>query len=293
MSGFGIRRHNTGRAIVRFLVGLLVIAVLVLVLYEFVLNGDFSGLIAKSPQKTPSVMQTIQPDETNRPEIIRGSEKPVSTEETDVPVSDPTDAPTDVVEPVVTAEPTPEPTLEPTAEPTPEPTPAVTPIPETEFSKLITEFGKAGTSINKTKFKVIEGEVVNGLTEFAVSAPNDYKVITMTGYGYSDNKRFDGANCDIYIIILDAKGATRFYEPKMVSGITGMVHEGKGKNLSMCEFIATIDVSDLPDGNYQLGVGVQYKPGSTWYRFAWTFGEAYDFTTVGGVVTAVGGVEVS
>ena len=195
--------------------------------------------------------------------------------------------------PSATNEPTPEPTAEPTAEPTPEPTPEVTPIPESEFSPLVTTFGKAGTAIKKTNFKVIEGEIKNGLTEFAVSAANDYKVITMTGYGYSDNARFDGANCDIYIIVLDSKGAARFYSPKMVVGITGMVHEGKGKNLNMCEFMATIDVSDFPDGSYQIGVGVQYKPGSTWYRFAYTFGEAYNFTTVSGVVTAVGGVEVS
>jgi len=180
-----------------------------------------------------------------------------------------------------------------TPEPAPEPTPVVTPIPESEFSKLVTEFGKAGTSINKTQFKVIEGEIRNGLTELAVSAPNDYKVITMTGYGYSDNKRFDGANCDVYIIILDSKGATRFYEPKMVAGITGMVHEGKGKNLEMCDFTATIDISDLPDGNYQIGIGIQYKSGSTWYRFAWSFGEAYAFTTVGGVVKAFGGMSIS
>jgi len=290
MSGFGIRRHNTGRAIVRFLIGLLVIAVCVLVLYEFVLNGDFSGLIDNTVKDAKPLTATQQPDETNRLEIIKGSEKPVAAEETDMPGVATEEEP---VFTVLDPEVTPEPTAEPTSEPTPEPTPAVTPIPESEFSKLVTEFGKAGTSINKTQFKVIEGEIQNGLTEFSISAPNDYKVITMTGYGYSDNKRFDGANCDVYIIILDSKGATRFYEPKMVAGITGMVHEGKGKNLEMCEFTAAIDVSDLPDGNYQIGVGVQYKPGSTWYRFAWTFGEAYDFTTVGGVVTAVNGVEVS
>ena len=178
-------------------------------------------------------------------------------------------------------------------EATPEPTQEPTPIPESEFSKLVTEFGKAGTSINKTQFKVIEGEIRNGLTELEVSALNDYKVITMTGWGYSDNKRFDGANCNVYIIILDSKGATRFYEPKMVAGITGMVHEGKGKNLEMCEFTATIDISDLPDGNYQISIGIQYKSGSTWYRFASSFGEAYAFTTVGGVVKAFGGMSIS
>lgn len=288
MSGFGIRRHNAGRAIVRFLIGLLVIAVCVLVLYEFVLNGDFSGLIARTPANTkPFVSVTQSPQETNRLEIIRGSEKPEPGAETNAPVS----APEDVIIPDVTAEPTAEPTA--TPEPTAEPTAAPTPIPENEFSKLVTDFGKAGTAINETNFKVIAGEVKNGLTAFEVSAPNEYKVITLTGWGYSDNKRFDGANCDIYIIVLNDKGAAVFYEPTMIPGVTGMVHEGLGKNLEMCEFTATIDVSDLPDGNYQLGVGVSYKPGSTRYRFAWTFGSAYDFTTVGGVVTAVGGVEVS
>ncbi|MBQ6716186.1 MAG: hypothetical protein IJN21_06670, partial [Clostridia bacterium] len=88
-------------------------------------------------------------------------------------------------------------------------------------------------------------------------------------------------------------GATRFYQPAIVSGVTGTVHEGKGKNLNMCEFMATIDVSDYENGDYQIGVGIMYKPGSTWRKYAYTFGAAYNFTTVDGVVTAVGGVEVS
>ncbi len=285
MSGFGIRKHNTGRAIVRFLIGLLVIAVCVLVFYEFVLNGDFSGLMNNNVENALPLGATKAPEATSRFEIIRGSEKPVSTEETDLPGGTPTDA----VVPGVTPQPTPEPT----PQPTPEPTPAVTPIPESEFSALVTTFGKAGTAIRKTPFKIEEGQIENGLTAFEISAPNENKVISLTGWGYADSTRFDGANCVIYIIIIDSKGAARFYEPTIVSGITGMVHEGKGKNLNMCEFMATIDVSDLADGSYQIGVGVQYKPGSTTYRYAYTFGEAYNFTTVGGAVTSLGGVEVS
>ena len=79
MSGFGIRRHNTGRAIVRFLIGLLVIAVCVLVLYEFVLNGDFSGIINmnadnKTPAYTQIDTQKSDDEDENRLEIIRGSD---------------------------------------------------------------------------------------------------------------------------------------------------------------------------------------------------------------------------
>ncbi|MBE5791333.1 MAG: hypothetical protein E7322_04140 [Clostridiales bacterium] len=286
MSGFGIRKHNAGRAIVRFLIGLFVIAVCVLVLYEFVLNGDFSSLIERSPAKTPVISAINPPEETNRPEIIKGSDKPVSGEENENPLDDPDNAGS-------MAQSTPEPTLEPTAEPTATPTPAPTPIPESEFSQIITEFGEVGTSIKKTDFKVIDDKIKNCLTAFELSAPNDYKVISLTGWAYPDDERFDGSKCSIYIVILDSKGATRFYQPAIVSGVTGTVHEGKGKNLNMCEFMATIDVSDYENGDYQIGVGIMYKPGSTWRKYAYTFGAAYNFTTVDGVVTAVGGVEVS
>ncbi len=286
MSGFGIRKHNAGRAIVRFLIGLFVIAVCVLVLYEFVLNGDFSSLIERSPAKTPAISAINPPEETNRPEIIKGSDKPVSGEENENPLDDPDNTGS-------IAQSTPEPTPEPTAEPTATPTPAPTPIPESEFSQIVTEFGEVGTSIKKTDFKVIDDKIKNCLTAFELSAPNDYKVISLTGWAYPDDERFDGSKCSIYIVILDSKGATRFYQPAIVSGVTGTVHEGKGKNLNMCEFMATIDVSDYENGDYQIGVGIMYKPGSTWRKYAYTFGAAYNFTTVDGVVTAVGGVEVS
>lgn len=294
MSGFGIRKHNTGRAIVRFLIGLLVIAVCVLVLYEFVLNGDFSSLIDKTAKDNPVVSATVKPDEKkdDRLEIIRGSEKPVVGEE--ATMNEAAENPV-VPEEIVVSEETPEPTQEPTPTPVPTatPTPAPTPIPEDQFSQIVTEFGKVGTSIKKTEFKVIEGKIKNCLTEFGVSAPNGYKAISLTGWAYPDDERFDGSKCDIYIVILNAKGATRFYKPTMVSGVTGTVHEGKGKNLNMCEFMATIDVSEFEDGDYQIGVGIVYKPGSTWRKYAYTFGSTYDFTTVNGVVTAVGGAEVS
>lgn len=289
MSGFGIRKHNAGRAIVRFLIGLLVIAVCVLVMYEFVLNGDFSGLIDKTVDNAVPLGATQQPKQDDRLSIIKGADKPVAGEEEILDPGEEDENAGMVQEPVSTPTPTPEPT----PEPTPTPTPAPTPIPESEFSKIVTEFGDVGTSIKKTEFKIIDDKIKNCLTSFEVSAPNGYKAISLTGWAYPDDERFDGSKCDIYIVIINSKGAARFYEPTMVSGVTGVVHEGKGKNLNMCEFVATIDVSDFEDNDYQIGVGIVYKPGSTWRKYAYTFGSTYDFTTVGGVVTAVGGAEVS
>ena len=42
MGRLHLRKNNIGKAIIRFLIGLLILAILVWLLYEFVLTGEFS-----------------------------------------------------------------------------------------------------------------------------------------------------------------------------------------------------------------------------------------------------------
>ena len=292
MSGFGIRKNNTGKAIIRFLIGLLLVAVCVLLMYELVLKGDFH--IDKPVEDTYPLGATVQATVAagdDRPLIIKGSEKPVAS------AGDATETEPDA-EP--TATPTPTPT--PTPAPTPTPTPAPTPIPSENLSKVITNYGKGTTFgsknsnvFDKTKFKIDKNKINVGLTEFEISAGDGGKAITLTGWAYAESSKFDAAKSSskICIVVLDSSKKVVFYQPTIVPGINGMEHDGEGKNLENCDFTAAIDVSGYPNGDYQIGAGVVYKSGDKEYRYAYTFGDAYNFTTVDGVVSAVGGKEVS
>ena len=107
-----------------------------------------------------------------------------------------------------------------------------------------------------------------------------------------EDANFDGQHCQMYILVLDSKNRMHVYDATIAPGITGMgEHDGKGKNLSDCDFTAMVDVSSYPDGDYQVGVGIQYTSNKKTLRYGYTFGDAYRFTVVGGAVTAVNGVE--
>ena len=43
MGRLHLRKNNIGKAIIRFLIGLLILAILVWLLYEFVLTGEFNS----------------------------------------------------------------------------------------------------------------------------------------------------------------------------------------------------------------------------------------------------------
>ena len=170
--------------------------------------------------------------------------------------------------------------------PTPTPTPAPTPIPDTAFSARKKDLESL------KKWKIDGKKVTNGLTQFELPESNSSRLIRLTGWGYVEDANFDGQHCQMYILVLDSKNRMHVYDATIAPGITGMgEHDGKGKNLSDCDFTAMIDVSSYPDGDYQVGVGIQYTSNKKTLRYGYTFGDAYRFTVVGGAVTAVNGVE--
>ena len=283
MSGFGIRKNNTGKAIIRFLIGLLIVAVCVLLMYELVLKGDFRS--DKPVEGTVQLGATVMPTGEYQPSIIKGNTLNASTPEE----ATPSELFATPVEPFATPD---EPEATPTPVPTATPKPAPTPIPEEEMSKIVTTFGQRGTAFNKTKFSTDKSKINVGVTEFEVSAGDAGKAISLAGWAYANDEKFDGAKSDVYVIVLNSKNQIVFYEPVIVPGITGNVLEGKGKNLDQCEFTANIDVSWYYNDDYRIGAGVVYKTNKE-YRYAFTFGDAYNFTIVDGVVSAIGGKEVS
>lgn len=281
MKGFSIRKHNMGKAIIRFLIGLLLVAVCVLLMYELVLKGDFNKN-DKDVENAIPLSATVQPTpgvgSDNKLPIIKGSEKPTVIE-------DATGSEATLSEP--------EATPVPTQAPTPTPTPAPTPIPADKLSKEVRTYGKRAASLKSTGFKTEGGKLNIGITDFSISAGDGGKALTLTGWAYATDERFDGADCELYIVVLDSQRRTVFYQPTIVPGITGMITEDMGKNLDQCEFTAAIDVSWYPKEEYQIGVGIRYKAGGKDYRYAYTFGNAYNFRIVSGVITAVDGKEVS
>ena len=92
MSNFSLRRNNLGRAILRFLIGLFILAIIVWLLYEFVLNGNFDLSGTKVDNAIPLATEYV-------PAALPTQESSVSTG--DLPV----------IQATATSTPTPTPTL--------------------------------------------------------------------------------------------------------------------------------------------------------------------------------------
>ena len=289
MAKFSIRKNNVGRAIIRFLIGLLILAILLWVLFEFVLNGSFD-LSGQKPDNAMPIGSVIPTDDANSEDVLATippednadtGEQPVSQEETDDP------EPAETPEPTATAEPTPEPTATPvpTPEPTATPAPTATPIPAEQFSARYNQFESL------KYWGVKKDRIDNGVTRFEIPASNGGKLISLTGWGLLTDKGFNGAKAENFIMIIDRKQQVRLYKTTRAPGATGMTHNVDGVNLDQCDFTAMIDVSDFANGDYQIGVAVSYVSNGKTYRYAYTFGDAYNFTVAGGVVSAVNGIE--
>ncbi|MBQ3079166.1 MAG: hypothetical protein IJC48_04080 [Clostridia bacterium] len=260
MSGFSVRKDNIGKAIIRFLIGLLMVAVVVLLLYEVVLKGDYE-MADKPVDGSIAITDQTADDPGNKLQIVKSTQKAEAT-----------------------ATPTATPTPTPTPEPTPTPTP--TPIPQSAFSIRTAD----NTLSSIRNWKVDLSKIDQNLVKFKV---HEDHVLELIGWSYAKDEKFDGENCDIYIIVLDAKNKMNVYIPTVEPGVSGNAHEGKGKNLDKCDFTALVDVSDFADGDYRIGSGIVYKSGNTTRRYCYTFGESYDFTVVDGLITAMGGIENS
>ena len=283
----GYKRSGKGMAVLRFFIGLIVIAILVCVAYFFLAKVDYTDKLANpDASMRPYVEMTAAPGSVSHSSepVIEAmpvvESKPVTetisdAETTDIPAADANTA--DYVDVSITAEPsatptpvpTPTATPEPTAIPTPTPVPTPTPTPSPEPTRIAS---KKYASAKKSGFNVpapsdtAEAE----LTNFYVSAPNENRAIQFNGYCYIDDASFDGDGTQVYMVVTQkATGAQIAYKATMKAGISGADHSAaKCQNAAETDFQLFINTKSYEDGDYALGLVLYYKTeGGTVYSY--------------------------
>ena len=107
------------------------------------------------------------------------------------------------------------------------------------------------------------------------------------GYVFADNPAFDGSNDDnsvLLIVVRDSTSEIVGYLAEKAEGVTGIEHEGAGKNLEGADFQAFIDVSKYADDVYSLGVALLYKDGEEEIYGSYKFDKAQTFAVRSGEV---------
>lgn len=282
----GHKRNGKGMAVLRFFIGLIIIAILVCVAYFFISKVDYSDKITDPdailrsyvPASGDGVTATTLPTESD---IVQMDDLPDSSATDIVDVSfTPTPEPT--AEPTFTPEPTAEPTPTPEPTATPSPTPAPTKIPAKYCAQPKTE----GFVVPPAS----EDAIVE-LTGVYVSEPDDRKIVELKGYGYLNTEAYDCATSSVFLIVTQEESGKQIaYETKMVEGFSGKEHTGAlCKNASKSDFGVYLDVSKYPDGNYDLGMILYYEDGG---QKKYSYYEFSDSLSISGGKSSVGAAAV-
>ena len=181
---------------------------------------------------------------------------------------------------------------EPEPDATPEPTPAIaatpTPVPASLYAKgdfkTATKYPWKLDSATRTK---------HGITELSIgTSERGGSVISMTGFSYGNREGFNGKSNEAYVFIQNEKNERRFYAVTTAEGASGITHTLKrGKDMEFADFTCVIDVSGYPNGTYSMGSANRFKADGSTFSFGYTFGDAYTFTVVDGIITSMGGRE--
>ena len=285
----GHKRNAKGMAVLRFFIGLIIIAILVCVAYFFISKVDYSDKItdldANIRNYVPVSGENIVADpavETPAGDDIINMDDlpdPAATEVVDIsftPTPEPTAVPTPTPEPTAVPTPTPEPT------PTPSPTPEPTKIPAKYCSAPKTD----GFSVPPAS-----SDANTELTSLYISEPDDNKIVEVKGYGYLNNESFDCETVSVYLIVTQKESGKQIaYETKMVEGFSGKDHTGAlCKNPAKSDFGVYFDVSKYPDGTYGLGMILYYADAG---QKRYSYHEFGDSITVSGGKASLGSAEV-
>ena len=175
---------------------------------------------------------------------------------------------------------------------TPEPTPVIaatpTPVPASMYASgdfaTATKYPWKLDSATRTK---------HGITELTIgTSVNGGSVICLTGFSYGNREGFNGKSNDAYVYIQNEKNQRRFYKVTTEAGASGITHTlTRGKNMEYSDFTCVIDVTGYPNGIYSMGSANRFKADGSTFSFGYTFGDAYTFTVVDGIVTSMGGRE--
>lgn len=317
-----MRKNNTGKAILRFLIGAVLLAAVVVVLLRFVLPNDQTAPLTEVDKTqtahTDPVTEVDKTQTAYTDPVTPGTDAniPGEPENTPVPFVDTndsdisdepedtepgtfdlfTDEPEDLFdEPYTGEEITGDDVTEDEPEDEPEVEPVVTPVPVVTPAPIASaDCNSAVAAAQKYPWKSDRAtRVKNGITQFeTLTSDKGGSVIKITGWSYGNWEGFNGKNNTTYVSVTNEKKETKYYDVTVVSGISGITHTIKhGRNMELADFTCMIDVSDYPDGTYSLGSANRFKVDKNTYSFAYTYGEAYTITVVSGIVTARGGVE--
>ncbi len=317
MSAVKVRKNNVGRAIVRFLIGAIIIAAVVIVLNEVVLKKPdtpilaeatprpTSELVVPTDQPEPETLQSENPgDDTGLPaenpqpgqlpgtvegqtgefgETNTGNEEPIINEFGSEPTPTPEATVEETPEPVVTPDPIPTP-----GEPTP------TPVPASLYAQL-------NAAAKNEKWKLDKAtRIKNGITSWVTgTSENGGSVISLVGWSIGNQEGFNAkTNNTCYVYVTNEKGDRQFYTATKAQGATGIKHTLRnGHNLDYADFTCVIDLTNYPNGTYSLGTAnyfiIEMSGKRNKYHFGYTLGDAYVFTVVDGVLTSVGGKETN
>ena len=256
----GIFREGIAPAIIRFTIGFMILVVIAGVLYFLVVSTHYT-------------VEGQQPGQTLRPYVV--PEPTPTPESTPTPEPAPTSGEEEAPPAWATASPTP-------ATPTPVPTPAPTPVP-TSIPEVLITAGR-GLDADDLESTPIDDTVRADITSFFVSPADDYHIIEVEGYAYLEHELYDGDNSSVYLIVRNPAGELAAYLATSEEGISGVEHQGIGKNLAQADFRVYIDVSNYADGTYTLGTLLMCMHQGSEVRVAYRFPDTLNFGVRGGEV---------
>lgn len=254
----GYKRKEKGMAVLKFFIGLIVVAILVGVILFFLLKVDYSDKVA-DPEATMRayVEMTAAPNAqpvsaaNNTLDIVD-----VSNVQTASDLSTPVEA---TAAPTPTATPTPAPTPTATPAPTPISTPTPTPVPTPEPTPIAQSMFSAG-KVGGFSVPAVSSEVEGEITNLYVSPANNNAVVQINAYAYINQELFDASKMYAFMIVTQkASGKQIAYQSQKVSGVSGDPHlDAICLNPADADFETILDVSKYPDGEYGLGVVLYY-----------------------------------
>lgn len=263
-----IRKHF-GRSIVKFLIGLLILAIIASAIIYLLTQFDYSHLLPSGTDTRSYVVNSGAPLTAT----------PTPTAFARFPEADLTAAPS---VPIATAAPT----RDPNATPTPTPEPSPTPTPALATAMMAEEF-RPGDRDDKY------GNV--GLSEFSYTG----SIVTMEGWAYADVYGFDGRESEITLIVR-LRGTNHYvaYPTVKEKNITGnQPTSDKAFNLDEAEFSVKFDVANvvtstedlgpLPDGTYIFGLSIDTEYNGEAVRAFYTLDAGYNMTVQDGEILSL------
>ena len=260
----GRKREDKGLAVARFIIGFVMLLIILGALYWTLVELDYSDKI-KNPETTirPYVETTPVPATVATP-----------TPAANVDLTAATEAPS--AEPTIAATPT----------ATPAPTPAPTNVPADLYAKPITAKIELSDTASDNTFAALTG--------CEVSAADENRVITLTGYGYYNDARFDPDKAETYLVVVpqESPASVIAYAVTSAPGASGVQHaDVLFSNPENADFQVVLDVSGYKNDIYTLKLAIRFAYGRDSYWFVYPFDGEQRFTVLDGQV--ISGIEIT